>query len=313
MDIFRAALECTGANIPVAIAFVMRTEGGAVRDPGAAMLIAKNGETLGYVSGGCIDADVQAQGLAAIDENKTRRIRYGSGSKFADLKLPCGGAIDIQICPNPETAVLQNLVSDIESRQRSALSVDPSGQIHPGKNTDLDSFTYFPKLRIRIAGRGHDPRALASLAIASGIDVLLQSPDKRIFTGPNPLINTEHLTSPDNTPDVTDDKWTAFALMFHDEEWEIALLQQALCGSAFYVGAVGSRRTHTLRIGKLRQAGVAQEHIGRIHAPIGVIPSLRDASMLAISALAEIIGEYHKQVKPSVNDLNAAPQTTQRN
>ena len=125
----------------------------------------------------------------------------------------------------------------------------------------------------------------------------LQSPDREDLQNLAADIKTTHLISPSLVPEVQDDEWTAFSLMFHDTDWETALLKQALTGPAFYVGAVGSRRTHAIRSQALAESGLPQTHIDRIFAPIGVIPALRDASMIAISALAEIIGEYQKQLQ----------------
>ena len=68
--------------------------------------------------------------------------------------------------------------------------------------------------------------------------------------------------------------------------------QSALASAAFYIGALGSRKTHAIRSDRLREAGAIEEAIERIHGPIGLIPSLRDASMVATSCMAEIIQEY---------------------
>ena len=77
--------------------------------------------------------------------------------------------------------------------------------------------------------------------------------------------------------------------MFHDHDWEVALLAQALSSEAFYIGAMGSERTHNLRCKALREAGVSEEVIDRVQGPIGLIPSMRDANLLALSTLAEIV------------------------
>tara|TARA_R110001606_G_scaffold262838_1_gene411448 strand:+ start:114 stop:380 length:267 start_codon:yes stop_codon:yes gene_type:complete len=83
--------------------------------------------------------------------------------------------------------------------------------------------------------------------------------------------------------------------MFHDVHWETALLKQALDGPAFFIGAVGSAKTHAKRCESLRQAGTSEHDIKRIRGPIGLVPSMRDASMLAISTLAEIVDAFHSK------------------
>lgn len=102
------------------------------------------------------------------------------------------------------------------------------------------------------------------------------------------------MQTPAALPGLKDDAWTAFILMFHDGDWETSLLQQALSGPAFYIGAVGSPRTHKTRCEALVDAGSASHDIDRIHGPVGLVPSMRDASMLAISTLAEIVDAFHK-------------------
>jgi len=77
--------------------------------------------------------------------------------------------------------------------------------------------------------------------------------------------------------------------MFHDHDWEGALLKQALGGEAFYIGAMGSERTHASRKDMLGLRGLAANDIARIRGPIGIIPSMRDANLLALSTLAELV------------------------
>ena len=89
--------------------------------------------------------------------------------------------------------------------------------------------------------------------------------------------------------------------MFHDRDWEIPLLKQALQGDAFYIGAVGSPRTQAKRLLELRDSGVSPSRAARVNGPIGVVPSLRDAPSLATSTLAEIIRDYENL---SQNGLN---------
>ncbi|MCA8893592.1 MAG: XdhC family protein, partial [Hyphomonas sp.] len=80
---------------PVALVMVASTEGGSVRAPGALMAVSASGQKCGYISGGCVDADVVLQARQSIEDGKPRSLRYGTGSPFIDMPLPCGGAIDM--------------------------------------------------------------------------------------------------------------------------------------------------------------------------------------------------------------------------
>ena len=135
--------------------------------------------------------------------------------------------------------------------------------------------------------------ALGKLAAAADFSVVIQSPDDvTLDRAAQSNLTFDRLTTAQSLPALADDEWTAFALMFHDQDWEIPLVQQTLEGPAFWLGAVGSHRTHQVRCEALRDAGVSKEGVRRLKGPIGLIPRTRDASMLAVSTLAEIAGCY---------------------
>lgn len=278
-----------------ALVIITKTEGGAVRAPGA-LLAVSDEASLGYISGGCIDADVILQARQAIAEGAPRALRYGAGSPFVDLPLPCGGAIEVAICPEPDKVLIAQMTSALLERRRVAIYLGTNGQLGR-RETDIDApesarrFVYDPPLRLRVAGRGADALALATISEGAGYETRLQLVDEDdIHTAQNlGLSHVEQLTTVADLPKASDDPWTAFVLLFHDRDLEIPLLKQALNGPAFYIGAVGSRRTHAVRCDALRDIGVSEGQIARIHGPIGVVPSLRDASAIALSTLAEII------------------------
>lgn len=285
----------------VALVVVTATEGGAVRLPGALMAVSARGESCGYISGGCIDADVVTHARQALRSGRVERLRYGNGSPFIDMPLPCGGAIEVCVLPNAEAGVLHECRDRLASRQPVTLNLSPSGDLWLGPPTEANvlSFRYTPKLRLRIAGRGADGLALARLAAASGIETELQLRDGADIQAARRLgiDRITMLTLPATLPELEDDPWTAFLLAFHDVDWEDALLTQVLDGPACYIGAVGSRATHDRRCERLRAAGVTESQVRRILGPVGLVPSLRDASMLAVSVLAEIVEAYQRMVQ----------------
>lgn len=297
MDVITEVLRAAATGTPCALAIVTQTEGGAVRAPGALMAIMSETESYGYVSGGCIDADVRLNAVAALSDATPRPLRYGIGSKFQDIQLPCGGAIDLLIIPQPDIAALTAISEKLSARKDAAVIIGESGQLELATENTAPLATYRPRLKLRIAGRGADCLALSRLVNVSGFDVelcLVDETDIAAAQSAN-FDSVCHLTSPSDLPTLTDDAATAFVLMFHDDGWEPALLEQALTGPAFYIGAVGSRKTHARRSQKLLDAGVSQNAIDRIHGPIGLVHSLRDASMLAVSTLAEIVEAFHAQ------------------
>jgi len=298
------------ASEPCALVIITETQGGAVRAPGA-MLAVSTHEAFGYISGGCIDADVILQARQTLEDGQVRALRYGAGSPFVDLPLPCGGAIDLIICPNPERAVIAQMMRDLSERRPTTLYVTQKGALAVTPNRSalterLHRFDYHPPVRLRIAGRGADALTLATIAQAAGHETRLQLLDEQDIDAARKvgLSDVQALTTVSQLPEVDDDPWTAFVLLFHDRDLEIPLLKQALAGPAFYIGAVGSRHTHAKRCEALKDAGCTTEEISRIHGPIGLVPSLRDASAIALSTLAEII-EAAQQIPKRRDDRTA--------
>lgn len=297
-DVLGRLATWLSAGEPCALVMVIETQGGAVRAPGALLAVSANA-SIGYISGGCIDADVAMQARQACLDGLPRQVRYGAGSPFVDLPLPCGGAIVVQIFPNPPVTQIQNAHRFLSDRKSLFLAVTQAFELEVGEHPieGHDSayvFQYAPKLRLRIAGRGADALALAKMSDAAGYETVVQLLDEDDMAAARQagLLNVQALSTPSALVSSDDDAWSAFVLMFHDQDWEVPLLQQALDGPAFYIGAVGSRTTHEKRCTALRVAKCPEEQIDRVRGPIGLVPSLRDASFLAISTLAEIVEAF---------------------
>jgi len=260
----------------IALVAVTDIHGGTLRAKGALMAVTPDA-SYGYISAGCVDGDIIYQARQSLKDRQERHLIYGEGSPFKDITLPCGGSIHIRIIPNPELQMINDALVNLRARKLAILSL---GDI---------SLDYQPSIRLRLVGRGTPFTALANLAQTSGFNVYGQSPDQGLeqdcFDG------FDHLTDPQRIPDIIDDPWTAVIFLFHDHDWEPALLRQALASEAFYIGAMGSERTHKLRIDALGDI----KDTSRVRGPIGLIPAMRDAQMLAVSILAEIIDTARKQ------------------
>ncbi|MEL7546208.1 MAG: NTP transferase domain-containing protein [Pseudomonadota bacterium] len=285
-----------------ALIILTEIEGGAVRAPGAIMAVSEDGSLAGYMSGGCIDADLVLQAQSTMESGLAKRVRYGAGSPYVDLPLPCGGALVLTILPNPDTNILSDALSALEHRERAALRLSSDFQLslappQPSSATPDGGFIALlhPRPRLRIAGRGADCLALARLAKASGWPVQLLLTDENDLASASAagLTDVSMLETPGTLPKIEDDDSTAFVMMAHDRDWDVPLLYQAVSGPAFYVGAVGSPRTHAGRREALAEAGLEAAELDRIRGPVGLIPSMRNASMLAVSVLAEIVEAFH--------------------
>lgn len=259
-----------------ALCTIVAIEGSFSRRLGAQLAVGRDGTTAGDMADNCLDAELANQAQVAFAEGGARVLRYGEGSPFIDFRLPCGSGLDILVDPAPDRAALEGSLAQLDAREASALSL-PLPADSP--STLLPERRYLPPLRLVVLGAGAECDALVKLARAQGVIVELREPDQGLSLGGSPA-------------GLAADPWTAVLLLFHDHEWEHALLEWALGTPAFYIGAQGGAPARETRIERLREAGRSETEIARVRSPVGLIPQARDASVLALSVLAEIVGAY---------------------
>ncbi len=273
-------IDAALASAAVAVAVITGTCGPSYRPVGAVMVIDSTGKTTGNLSSGCIERDVALHAAQAVQDGRTRQLRYGAGSPFRDLELPCGGALDIAIVPHPDPVALRDTAARLTGRQSACLTLGPV-LLH-----------IQPALRFVIFGKGPEARTFAALATASGHPVDFFSPDPETVAGfPAAAV----MQGSDWPTGLALDDRTAVALFFHDHDWEPRLMATALMSPALYVGAQGSLRAHQRRCTALSDMGLSDDVISRIASPFGIIPSTRDPRTLAASVLAQVLDHARLQ------------------
>lgn len=289
LSILEHVVACRDAGMHCGLVVVTQTSGGALRAPGALAAVDETGSMVGYVSNGCVDGDIATQMLNAMDRGEPRIVRYGAGSPWQDIRLPCGGSMELVLVPDPDLFALSELSEGLRARRRQDLRL-PRICDGIGKDIGARSFQLHPRPRLRLAGRGAPLIFTARAAIAADFAVSVASPDPQDLDTLSALAleSATHLSVPTETPRFLDDAYTAVLLLFHDHEWEPALLIDALKGPAIFIGAMGSRKTHEARLNELRVRGVDEAQLSRITGPLGLVGSLRDANLIALSALAQI-------------------------
>ena len=270
------------------------------------MAVAEDGSFSGSFSGGCVEAAVIAEALEVIESGKPRTVRFGAGSPYLDIRLPCGGSIDLLFTPIADGAVIGEIFARIQKREPLTIVMDgDKPEISCGEQKPVQAFVerketqflvhHIPAARIFILGHGPSVESLARLSISYGIDCDIFSPDPVVIDQVKDLARSASLLKTANANALfAPDPWTACIFYFHDHDWEAELMKQALASPAFYVGAMGSRKTHAVRSRNLQEIGVAQKQLDRMSAPIGLIPSTRDPATLALSTLAEVVESYHQ-------------------
>ncbi len=292
LDILQAAVALIKDGQRCALVASIAIEGGAAREVGSLAVVAQSGLMTGYLSNGCIDHDIILNGLEAIETGQVKHIRYGAGSPFMDLTLPCGGALDLVIDPAPDLQILERALDALRARQTATLAFSPvDGLLAQGKGPTR--FHYAPKPALVLAGRGAILRTTAQLAAQMDFDLHIASPDEGelAFIATLEPKSIHRMAAPDAKLDLPIDPHSAVLLLFHDHDWELELLMTAAKNRPFFLGAMGSRKTHQIRLERLRESGLDPEICKTIHGPIGLVPSLRSASQIAVSALAEVISK----------------------
>ncbi|MEP1356333.1 MAG: XdhC family protein [Tateyamaria sp.] len=290
-EIIAKAAGFIAEDRPFALITSLAIEGGAAREVGSPALVDETGEMTGYLSNGCIDRDIQLHAQDALRSGAKKLIRYGDGSRYVDLKLPCGGALTVLIDPAPDKDALVRAAADFAARQMVTLTFHGPDDEEPMSR----DFTYSPRHRLVLAGRGAIFRSMAQIGQATGYEVYALSPDADDLAAVRACIDTDprQLTNP-NAEELLDmlDEHSAFLTLFHDHDWEPVLLKAALDTPAHFIGSLGSRRTHEMRKETLRQLQVDETSLKRLRGPIGMVPSLRDAPSISVSALAEIVAAF---------------------
>ena len=284
------------AGVRGALVTISAIDGGAPKPLGTHMAVLEDGRHVGHVSGGCVEAAIAAEVAPLIAAGKDRILRFGKGSPFLDIRFPCGGGVDLLVHVSPSDELLAGALRHIDRRAPFSIAfrVDDShaaidaAALATGWNGRIFGRRYLPATRLALIGRGPDFEVLARVAAAAELDLWLATSDPSTAPDIDDLGPVKLLKTPADPIDLPIDPWTATVLLFHEHEWEDAILVRAAAAPGFYLGALGSVKTHRLRRIRLAALGVPADLIDRIHGPIGLIDRARDPGTLALSVLAEI-------------------------
>ena len=287
------------------LATVIETWGSAPRRVGAQLAISGAGEIEGSVSGGCVEGAVIVEALEALEEGAARELEFGvsDGDAFA-VGLACGGTIRVLVEPVgsvlPE-ALLADLcaaraarapvayVVDLDTGARrlerdgfeTRFRMDRSG-FEEGSRTFVA--IHNPPLRLIVVGAVHIAQALVPMARIAGYDPAIIDP--RETFGAQARFPGETLLNdwPDEAVEQLGlDSRTALVLLTHDPKLDDPALTLALRSGCFYIGALGSTRTHAKRVARMQEAGFSEAEIARIHGPVGLDIGAAGPSEIAVS------------------------------
>ena len=286
---------------PFALATITAADGGP-RPVGAQMVVTED-RTWGFLSGGCIEADVAVHARQALRDGRPRTLVYGRGSPFIDMRLPCGGRIEVFLervgAGDPAMAGLRRLTEartpalwESDGRRRACRAELERGQMAGARLRRR----YDPGQRMVVIGS--DPFALAMAALARNIgwDTILVAPFGPADDPPFGIVCDRR--PPDAAlAALRPDRWTAIAVATHDLAADEEALTAALRSGSGYVGVLGSRRKHAERVAGLRTAGLDDAAIAHLKSPIGLPIGASSPWEIAVAVAGEIIA--HRSPAPA--------------
>jgi len=282
---------------------IVETIGSSPRPPGSMLALGAGGEVTGSLSGGCVEEDLIEKLLAGdIDGGVPQVVEYGvTAEENERLGLPCGGRLRVlvQCLGEADLAWLEPAIAAIERRECTRREVD----VATGATTlavvdshlplEFDDRTlrqcFGPQMRMLLVGAGQLSQTLSELALAMGYEVLVTDTRQHAldqWTGPDvPLLQG----MPDDIVlQRAADRHSIVITLTHDPRIDDMALMEALSTEAWYVGALGSTRTTEKRLRRLRDLGVPDEAIARLHAPVGLPIGSKTPPEIAVAIMAEI-------------------------
>jgi xanthine dehydrogenase accessory factor len=298
-DIRPALRAAMAAGEACALATIVGLDSGGPRPVGTQMVIA--GESvLGFLSGGCLEADVAGHAHEVLESGVPMRLVYGEGSPWPDIRLMCGAKVEILLERIPADDLAARRLQDLTDKRTPAvwLSDGERRACGPADNPPQPWQAAFrkrfrPPPRLIVLGADPTALAIAALGAQAGWETTLVRPKGPAEGPPLPGVAYRRDEAREALAAIGLDPWTAVAAATHDAELDHAALMAALPSPAFYVGALGSRRRKPDRTAWLAQSGLSPQAVARLHTPIGLELGGKAPWEVAIAALAEITAEWN--------------------
>jgi len=302
------ALEWHRAGRGAVLATVVETWGSAPRGTGAQLVVSGQGEMEGSVSGGCVEGAVVLEAMEMVGTSSGKMLEFGVSDEEAfAVGLACGGQIRVWL--EPVAAIGEDLLAELVGARGSRKAVaycvnvatgarrlsdpDEYGERFradkSGMEGDVFVHIHNPALRMIVVGAVHIAQALVAMARMAGYDPVLVDP--RPAFGAQARFPGERIVEdwPDEALIALElDARTCVVTLTHDPKLDDPAIMTALRSDVFYLGCLGSRRTHGKRVERLVAAGFSGAEIAHIHGPVGLAIGARGAGEIAVSIMAEV-------------------------
>ena len=281
--------EWSAAGDASALATVIKVNGSAPRGPGAKLAVRADGTMAGSVSGGCVEGDVLEQSLAVLKDGEPRLLHYGISDELAmGVGLMCGGEIDVVIEPVDDALIAYAAAAEREERV--------------SRNLPLSDFVDVtaPPPRLWVIGGGHVAENVVAVGERAGFSPRVIDP-RRIFADQNRFGDVPvRVDWPDRAfAEVQLGDSDYIVVLSHDPKIDQPALAAALAADVAYVGAIGSSKAQADRRERLLAAGITEEQLAKLHAPIGLPLGGRQPGEIAVAIVGQLISIRHAGAKGS--------------
>ena len=284
--IWQTIREWDAEGRKIALATVVKTWGSSPRPVGSHLVIDADGHMEGSVSGGCVDGVVVTSAHDCIETGVGELLKFEVATDQAwEVGLSCGGEVHILVEPLTDIAeksayLLDNDTNKIKTLQSETDMVDGQAFVHE----------YKPALKMIVVGAVHISQGLISMAKTLDIDITLVDP-RTAYASEERFPDTTFLTDwPDEALEkIGINSSTAIVTLSHDPKLDDPALEIAMRSDAFYIAALGSRKTQKQRRIRLKDKGYSDVEIARIHGPAGLDIGALEPAEIALSILSELV------------------------
>lgn len=243
----------------------------------------ERGEMVGSVSGGCVEAAVVEAALSVIRGAPSRVVPFRVTNERAwEVGLACGGALDVLV-ERADPRTVASALDALAARGRAEVVLELGGGERLAVRLEVPA-------RLVVVGAVHIAQALAPMALLAGLDVLVVDPRTAFATEARfPGVPLEHSWPDEALARAGLGPRSAVVALAHDPKLDDPAMAAALRSEAFYVGALGSRKTQAGLRARLAEAGFTERDLARIHGPVGLAIGAATPGEIAVSILADVI------------------------
>lgn len=285
------AAELIEGGRRVALCLLGEARGSTPAPAGSLMLVDDAANLMGTIGGGCVEAEVRRRVVEMLGRGRTGVLHFKLDHDYGwDDGLICGGSIDVAVGLPGEAASLRTIALDHRDRRPTQLELVVSADDSDGGGMVRYVLDLPPRPRLLIAGAGHVGQALCRLASPLGFDVVVFDDRGDLLERfiPDPADRVVGPIHERMAAERIDDQ-TSIVIVTRGHRHDEQVLASIVDRPAGYIGMIGSRRKVKLTFDDLRQAGVSDEALAKVHAPIGLDIGAVTVSEIALSIGAQLV------------------------